>query len=1285
MDANTSGGPIPRNGPPVNNQMRPPPGNVSMNPIARPQHPNQRPPPHQQSQQQLQPPGQNVAHGGRSPILSPFQKQDSGAEQQQYPNNPNFRQQQQAVQQGGPNPVRPPNVSPGSMPAQRPPMQQQQPRPNAPPTGQQPNQFVPSGRPMSGVINSGSQGQLRPGAGSPQTPPSQVVRPPMQGNQLQQQPPQAQHPTGGPNLRPSASHPNLSGGGGGATGNRFTPSSPNLTTRSPQIRPLQASPQHQGSQGSIHLHQQQQHQQQQHQQHPYQQQHPATRPSISQTNLALQPGVRPPPAHGSPVQPPQVRPPNPATQHQMRPRPPQTGPQGQGMPQQATPERAIQLDIPSFNDNQLNGGQAHQQPQQRPPGARPIPDQTRQQAPQNQPIHSSAQAQGQAPQNLNPTQRQPQRPPTPLQAQPSRLTPPQRTPTETGLLNDQNAPERERQIPTDIKTLNGEHARPERHSPQQQHVASPNQRMPNAQQSPGTSAGHQQYHSQPGPTLQSPPPRPYAVPGSPSQKPLGTTEVKVPGPTAGAPLRPQQQYNHVSQPPQQFAELESIELKEPDAPLSDMDDDAVDGDDIEGGSSNVPHSASTTQANTDRSAPVQASSVGGPPAGPPRGPPRKLSGAAGTGPVRIIPPSNNPSSPPPNAFPSTTPPRTRVRPPPGNKVITPYRPPERPSQAPVMYSQSGQPTLSQPFPQTSEKSSADQLSATTTSMVPQGADSVSSSIRPKDGGLQKRVFAGSENNTSKSEPAQSPSAMAPPSSRLHDQKGPAILSASGRKTSPSALSSIKKWTIRGGLLYLGYTAVFSCSHNPTGVKGYYCKATNGLGGLAKPFVAPHYNKHLGPHVDRYVKPVIRQGHRVYVKVADPVVQGAVSVAGSVYESTAKKHVDSAKDQVISILPFKSKLGASKDKDQAPGAQRHEDQIVQPEVSEESSQSANTPKPQKTENAQHIVGNEEGTDDSTKETKTEEVADDKKSAVEPEIPVAEAAPEHEIPVVEANQQQEEEDSVVESSEEKAEDNHVDEQSTEHNIPENNDHHEPAQDADAHQGTEHVKSEENVHFKRYDTGSEEPVESSSAHEPSPVPEAFVEPVLEPTLTAADEEPSTSTEEQEYITQVEQPHESATTPLEVETAESTPEFADRPTGVHNEEKVTGHPTEVPDEEKVADRPTEVPSEEKSAEPTGDVAEKSSQPVETSAEDATKDDSSDTIKSVEEEHDEGHQQAPEDIHVDVQDQRDEEKEDEGNGQSHHSQGQDQEEEGDLTSGQQAAPVSETEHEGHPKSHDEL
>ncbi|KAF9113403.1 hypothetical protein BGX27_001633 [Mortierella sp. AM989] len=1228
---------------------------------ARPPQPNQRPPSQYQQlqQQQLQPPMQNAVHGGRSPIMSPFQKQgDPGAGHS--PNNPNFRsiqqqQQQPAVQQGGSSPVRlPPNGSPGSVPTQRPPMQQQ-PRPNAPPTGQQSNQFTHPGRPMSGLINPGSQAQMRPGAVSPQTPPSQALRPPMQGGQQQQQPPQAHQPaSGGPNLRPSASHPSLAGG---ATGNRFTPPSPSLSSRSPQIRPLQSSPQSHGSQGNIHMPQQQQ----------QQQQHQAIRPSMSQTHLVQQPGVRPPPVHGSPVQAHQatsMRPPHP-NQQQPRPRPPQTAPPGQSIPQQAVPGHAVQSDMLSLNDNQSNGGQdlarqnqqhqqqhqqqQHQQPQQRPPGARPILDQMRHQVSQNQPV-----VQGQVPQNLNPTQRQPQRPPAPLQAQPPRqhnlLSPPQKAPMGTGLLKDlppnpsatheQNMNERERQSP-DMRTSNGEHGLLERPSPQQHHLPPPNQRVSNAQQSPGTS-GHQQYHSPSGPTLQSPPPRPYIVPGSPGQKPLGATGVKAPGgPTAGASSRPPPALQHnqqQSQIPQQPVEPESIQLKEPDVPLSDMDENAIDGDDIEGGSETI----------MDRS-PPQASSVGGPPSGPPRGPPRKLSGAASTGPVRILPPSNNPSSPPPNAFQSTSQPRSRVRPPPGNKVLTPYRPPERPSHTPVMYSQSGQPALSQPFSPSDDKPRTDQTPSVA-SIVPQGAESASSSVRPKEGGLQKRVFAG-ENNASKPDAVKGSSVMAPPSPRLHGNKGPAILSVSGqKKSSSSVLGSVKKWVVRGTLVYLGYTAVFNCAHDTTGVKGYYCKATNGLGGLVKPYLAPHYNAHLGPHVDRYVKPATRQGHRIYLKVADPVVQGAVSLAGTVYKSTAKKHVDSAKDQVISILPypFKPKSVASKDNDQASEIQQHGDQEVRPEVNEASQQPTHTQEPAKSDESRQVIENDDSTVDSTVERvseKFEVTTDDKEAQLEQDIPAAEAA-----------QQQESEDSAVEATEKEAEEIHVDEQPSEYTTAEEVDHSQTVQNAIAPEETENNGHETD------DNNQEEPanIEPEPEHQPNPVPAASVE--LEPTLTAADEQPNGPIKTEEITTQVEDTHDSSMGISADETVESVPEFAD-------------HPTEVSDGKEKLEIETET------AAPVAEVT----APQVTFAEETASDNAPDVIENTEKQ-DEVQRQTTDDIQVDDRHQEGEHKnEEKDNDEYGHEQQEQGRDEGDLTPEQQAAPISETEHEDHPKTHDEL
>ncbi|KAF9387768.1 hypothetical protein CPB97_002099 [Podila verticillata] len=914
MDGTNAGGPPPRAGPPGNNiQMRPPPaqgqgqGQGQGNGIARPPHPNARPPPHQQPQehqrlQQLQP-GQHTAQNpaARSPVMSPFHKPEGGSSgSSPQSSGQSFR----PIQNSPPGqhsiqiPVRPPGPGGPVMNQQRPsppPQQQQHPqqRPHPPP-GQQPL-FANPGRPLLGPNNPGSQGQLRPG-GSPQAQPQVHPRPPLQG---------APHPinTNGQALRPSASHPNLTGAGVPPSANRFTPPSPSMVTaRSPQMRPLQQT-QPQG----------------------HQPQQPTLRSSGSHPHLA-QPRPPMPAAQPSPVMAHQtlnIRPPTPTMQQQqIRPRPPQ-GPPGQGpairphghpSPRQA-PMQAIQVEIPT-SDSQTNGGNdgfnratqsssmPHLPPQQRPP--RPtILDQMRQSP--SQPGNTVP------PHAQNPTQRQPQRPPTPQGQQGpfrqgSGSGSPQRIPTNNGSHSssaDQSPKETEHSRVQEV-SLNGDHGRP------QQHAIPPNQRLghppQNAGQHGAPSGGHPGHP-------QHPQQRQFSVPPSPGQRPLGA-----PGAKSGPP--PQ----HVRPPPpERQPEPEAITLVEPDAPLSDSNDEGFDDDDIEGGPPKTPSGPPQTVQSTpppsestgEKSGPPPQRS-GGPPLGPPRGPPknenttsRKLSSASGTGPVHILQPSNNPSSPPASAFPPMGQPRPRVRPPPGNKEYTPYRPPERPSQAPVMYGQSGQPAFSQPFPQT-EANGSDSSTAQTP-LLSQGLESASSSVKPREGALHKRIVA--NDNAPKAAPAN-----APPSPKIHGLKGPAILSVSGQKQPSSSAKTLKTWAIRGGLAYLGYTAVFNCAPESTGVRGLYCKATNGVGGLVKPFVAPHYNAHVGPHVDRYVKPVARQGHKIYIKVADPIVQGAFSAAGAVYKSTAKKHVDSAKDQVISILPFPFKSKGSSDETEEPKAE-----------------------------------------------------------------------------------------------------------------------------------------------------------------------------------------------------------------------------------------------------------------------------------------------------------------------------------------------------------------------------
>ncbi|KAF9084067.1 hypothetical protein BGX23_010868 [Mortierella sp. AD031] len=885
-----------------------------MNPNVRPAFPNQRPPPQQQHQHQHQQQQQQQQSGGnpagRTPITSPFQRQDHASGQTNVTMNPNFRPLQHQAPANPSSPVRPAGVAPGTVPPQRPMQQQQQPRPQAPtPPGQQPLQFAGPGRPPGAPFNNGGQGQLRSGTSSPQAQPSLAMRPPplQPGHQQQhQQQQQAHQPlVNGANIRPSASHPNLTGSGPGMPpGSRMAPPSPNMTsTRSPQIRPLQQT------HGNGPMPQHHQPQQPHHQ--------PNLRPSASHPHLAQQAGIRPPPTQGSPVLAHQtaIRPPTPLMQHQPRPRPPQAGPHGQPpspfyQTQQIAPGHSVQLDLPSMNGGQASNGapSPHQRPhlppsqdmhqqQQRSPGARPILDQMRQ---QTQPLHpTQSPGSPQNHQNMNPAQRPPQRPTAPSQTQPLRQQQqgpgsvplsPQRPQTKEAHTSSPPAHGHDGQA-IDTKASHGEHGRVPNASPQQHNNAlAANQRPANPQTAPGARPHPQQGY--PGPAgFPAPhhPPRPLQAPGSPAQRPLGATEIKLPGPApnmaprqASAPQQPQKQQESQPQEVQQ-----PITLVEPDALLSDSDAYA-DEDDIEGGgTSQTPPKSLAAQEVAPPPQPKPA--AGGPPLGPPRGPPkgdnhgtRKPSGTAGSGPVRIMQPSNNPSSPPASAFPPMGPPKPRVRPPPGNANITPYRPPERPSQAPVMYSQSGQPTFTQPFPAQGDKGSAP-----ATSMVPQGADATSSSVRPREGGLQKRAVAGDNNAAKSDSPAsQLPS---PPSPKLHGLKGPAILSVSTQK-------SLKTWAIRGGIVYLGYTAVFSCPPETTGVKGLYCKTTNGIGGLVKPFVAPHYNAHVGPHVDRYIAPVARQGQRIYLKVADPVVQGALSVAGTVYKSTAKKHVDSAKEQ-----------------------------------------------------------------------------------------------------------------------------------------------------------------------------------------------------------------------------------------------------------------------------------------------------------------------------------------------------------------------------------------------------
>ncbi|KAF9156265.1 hypothetical protein BG015_006483 [Linnemannia schmuckeri] len=1001
MDTNPAGGP--KNGPPGNMTMRPPPspGNGAMNPNMRPPFPNQRPPPQQQhhQQQQQQQPGGNPA--GRAPITSPFQRQDpASGGQPSGPMNPNRPLQHQAS--GNPSgPVRPPGGVPGTVPPQRPVQQQQshqqQPRPQPPtPTGQHPPQLAGQGRLPGTTQNNGSQTQLRGGQNSPQSQPSLAMRPP------HIQPGQQQPHINGANIRPSGSHPNLTGPVM-PPGNRMTPPSPSLgIARSPQIRPLQQTQQTQGN-GPLPQHLQQQ------QQHPGQHHQPGLRPSASHPHLAQQTGIRPPPAQGSPVLAHQttVRPPTPLMQHQPRPRPPQAGPHGQppspfSQNQQVAPGHAVQLDIPSINGGQSANGaplpqqRPHLQPsqdmhqqQQRPPGARPIFDQMRQ---QTQPPHLGQGAGSpQNPQNMNPAQRPPQRPTGPSQPQPPRQQQgpgpvplsPHRPPAKEAHTSSPPTHGHDGQS-IDGKPSQGEHGRGPNASLQQHNNQGPANLQgsagarPHPQQGPPGPAGFSGHHHSP---------RPLQAPGSPMQRPLGSAEIKLPGPPPNVAPRQaptlqqpqqQQQSQQLQHQPQQ-----PVTLVEPDAPLSDSEGGYDEEDDIEGGGTRQtppkspaaqdiappPQTKPAAGGPPPLGPPPQGPPPQGPPQGPPRGPPkgeshgaRKLSGTAGTGPVHIMQPSNNPSSPPASAFPALGQPKPRVRPPPGNANHTPYRPPERPSQAPVMYSQSGQPTFTSPFPAQSDKDSSPAKS-----MVPQGADATSSSIRPREGGLQKRVVSSDSNATKSDHSAQQ---QAPPSPKLHGLKGgPAILSVANHKT------------------------------------------TNGIGGLIKPFVAPHYNTHVGPHVDKYIAPVARQGHRIYVKVADPVVQGVFSAAGTVYKSTAKKHVDSAKDQVISILPypFKSKTKTADKEADKTAIEPTQDQLHFGKISR---QPIHVQEPDRAQdNAEEAISQDEGIVEPVEETFKETI----ESAVEhtQEVDVDQATPIAEALVEEVAESPEEPATVKEA--------------------------------------------------------------------------------------------------------------------------------------------------------------------------------------------------------------------------------------------------------------------------------
>ncbi|KAG0075322.1 hypothetical protein BGZ92_002961 [Podila epicladia] len=440
-----------------------------------------------------------------------------------------------------------------------------------------------------------------------------------------------------------------------------------------------------------------------------------------------------------------------------------------------------------------------------------------------------------------------------------------------------------------------------------------------------------------------------------------------------------------------------------------------------------------------------------------------------------------------------------------------------------MYSQSGQPAFSQPFPQ--EANGSDDSTAQTP-LLSQGLESASSSVRPREGGLHKRVVANDSNIQKADSPANAPS---------------------------SAAKTLKTWAIRGGLAYLGYTAVFNCAPDSSGVRGLYCKATNGVGGLIKPFVAPHYNAHVGPHVDRYIKPVARQGHKIYIKVADPVVQVAFSAAGAVYKSTAKKHVDSAKDQVISILPypFKSKAGSSNEAGESKEHPKSFEKVSRQPVHADEPHGSVDQDQLQDEEKPHLSESLEQTAEEVKDTLEqveEKVADAKESVLEYLKPVVETV-RHVVEEVTEHMHHEEEskemkhDHIVEQdSNDHAEEAHVvvDEvKKGDHTLDSAN----TAQDSmkKLDDDVADTKATEESHIEAATEAKEEKEESGHWYaapgpEPVPTPELEIDPV------------PTSDESVAAEQEVEPPEptpEATPVPVTEEIiAESTPAFADVPT---------------------------------------------------------------------------------------------------------------------------------------------
>ncbi|KAG0236484.1 hypothetical protein BGW42_003390 [Actinomortierella wolfii] len=956
-------GPLPGQGVSPNDKgqqptFRPPaqgPPHAQQQQLLHPQGPRPSPNPGQQGPPH---PQQQHAPGGgpmpRSPIMSPFPRQDGqqGQGHGQAPVQGHGYGQGQGVQ-GQPHirsPPPPGQASPHfqapqqnekmhqqalNMPdvSPKPAFQQLHVRPMPPgapshPGQTQQQQFQQSQqlqpRPPMGASPQGGAPQRQPSPGRPpqfrpmQQPPQQQnpaghgspqLRPMGQPQQRPLPPPGHQQQPGHQGIRPSSSQPNISPNVPSSQENppqnavnRATPPSPAMPTRSPQMMPHQTQTVPPGGPSG-----------------PPHKQHPPMRPSGSHPQLvsvgvesASQgsgPGPQGParPPNHSPVQPHQqlaVRaPPNMNGSQQMRPRPPPPGPQTGHPGGNAAPLSHAGASDPA-NHVAISGlsGSGSQQPSvpASPPRHRPHPQQQPQHPSPVRPAGArpSAPAPGQSPSSSdlsgtpgtdpthNPVNRPPQRPNGPPHPQQLHRRDSTSSVVSVGTPSGQDVSgPHHRQPPT--PKLAGQPTMQQQQQPQFRPGPPPPGR---ALRPPGP--GGPQH------PMQRPPPPHTAQfmrpPGSPTQQPLSGTAVRFPNESEapGASKSPMQlSSGPVPRSPQQT----------PRSLPSEKENAGEEEDDLEGGASE-PKAASPAALPPP---PMRAPGAG-PPQGPLRGlnkvdPNKQLPAPMGTKEPPTSPPMGGPGGSGPNMTM-----RSRVRPPPGQQQHTPYRPPQRPTQTtPMMYSASGEAAQPPTIP-TSPKAGEDSGSKdglVSSSTIPAGAESRTTGMRPRAGSIQKRPVAmASSMAENKNMPPPKGEVISPPSPKLHGRKGPAMLSTSARQGGSTA-KTLKKWIIRGGLAYLTYTTLFNCPPESTGAKGIYCKTVHTVGGLVKPYVEPHYTKYAGPHVDTYIKPVVRQGQSLYVNYAHPVVQGTIKVGGKIYDSTAKKHVDHAKDQIFSNLPY----------------------------------------------------------------------------------------------------------------------------------------------------------------------------------------------------------------------------------------------------------------------------------------------------------------------------------------------------------------------------------------------